>query len=202
MTNVKDMILYQVATDRHYKAGDKLYFGEENLNGQGNRVFNTKFYNSEKPIAKIGFEYADSKKFLKDKNIIIKLSKGLAESDFVIRELAIESVRQIVAPNAPSRFHCMFLTANRDEVVKGVKEFYKKGFGSNFQAVAVKLNGKIFISDFSVGRQGKSYDEYMSLAKNYWEQDETDIYKAVEILFEGEAEIVEIIDEVNIKRKD
>ena len=114
----------------------------------------------------------------------------------------MESVRQQVAPNEPSRFHCMFLTANKDDVVKGVNEFYKKGFGSNFQAIAVKLNGKVFVATFGVGRQGKSYAEYMSLAKNYWTQKETNIQKAVEILFEGEAEVVEIINEVNIKRKE
>lgn len=29
MKNVKDLILYQVATDRNYKAGDKICFGEK-----------------------------------------------------------------------------------------------------------------------------------------------------------------------------
>lgn len=35
---VKDLILYQVATDRNYKVGDKYTFGE-NPNGQWQRVF-------------------------------------------------------------------------------------------------------------------------------------------------------------------
>ena len=35
MKKVKDVILYQVATDRDYKVGDILEFGE-NYNGQGN----------------------------------------------------------------------------------------------------------------------------------------------------------------------
>ena len=199
--NVKDLILYQVATDRHYKVGDKLFFGKDKMNGQGERVLNTQFYNNEKSLAQVGFDYADSKRIFKDKNIVIKLSKGLAESDFVIRELAMEKVRQEIAPNEPSRLHCMFLTANKDNVVRGVKEFYKKGFGSNFQAIAVKLNGKIFIATSGIGRQGKSYAEYMSLAEDYWRQKETNINQAVEILFEGSAEVMEIIDEVNIKRK-
>ena len=33
MEKVKDLILYQVATDRNYKVGDKIYFGEK-PNGQ------------------------------------------------------------------------------------------------------------------------------------------------------------------------
>lgn len=28
MEKVKDLILYQVATDRNYKVGDKIYFGK------------------------------------------------------------------------------------------------------------------------------------------------------------------------------
>ena len=129
---VKDMILYQVSTDRDYKVGDKLLFNKNKLNNQGERVLNTKFYEDDNPIYKYGFDYAESKKFLKDKNIIIKLSKNLAESDFVLRELAMENVRVIVAPDAPSRLHCMFLTSKKEDVIKGVSEFYKKGFGTTF----------------------------------------------------------------------
>ena len=35
---VKDLILYQISTDRHYKVGDKLEFGKE-YNYQGQRVY-------------------------------------------------------------------------------------------------------------------------------------------------------------------
>ncbi len=197
---VKNLILYQVATNRNYKVGDKLIFGES-LNGQGNRVLNTKFYENDTPIAQLGFEYAESKKIFKNSNIVIKLSKNLAESDFVIRELAMEKVRLELAPNEPSRFKCMFLTANKDEVKKGIKIFYKKGFGEFFQAVAVKCNGKIFAAKDCVGRWGKSYKEYIQQAQKYWTQKVENINDAREILFEGEAEIVEILDELRISRQ-
>ena len=102
MTKVKDLILYQVATDRNYKVGDKFIFGKA-LNGQGNRVFNSKFYQNDKPIHQLGFDYVNSKKIFKDKSLIIKVCKALAESDFVIRELALEEVRKQKFPNLPSR---------------------------------------------------------------------------------------------------
>ena len=199
---VKDLVLYQVSTDRNYKIGEKLFFNKEKFNNQGKRVFNTKFYKDEKPIYKYGFDYAESRRIIKDKNIIINLCKNLAESDFVLRELAMESVRNIFAPDAPSRLHCMFLTSRKEDVIKGVNEFHKKGFGTNFQAIAVKLNGNIFISNHGIGRQGKSFYEYINLSKSYWEQRYTDLSNADEILFEGEAEVVEIFKEVNVKRKD
>ena len=43
MEQVKDLILYQVATDRNYKVGDKLVFDKFTPNGQFSRVFKTSF---------------------------------------------------------------------------------------------------------------------------------------------------------------
>lgn len=41
MQKVKDLMLYQVATDRNYKVGDKIYFGED-PNGQ-KKIFDFAF---------------------------------------------------------------------------------------------------------------------------------------------------------------
>ena len=51
---VKDLILYQIATDRHYKVGDELEFGKI-YNFQGQRVFdvNYKMPNAENEMAEI-----------------------------------------------------------------------------------------------------------------------------------------------------
>lgn len=195
MKKVKDLILYQVATDRHYAKGDILTFGKQ-MNVQGERTFNTSFTQDNIAWHEKGFEYANSKKILKDKNLVIALSKNLAEADFVIRELAMENARKEIAPNAPSRLFAMFLTAEKENVIKGVENFYKKGFGTFFQAVAVKLNGVIHIGYKGIGRFGKSYQEYYDLAKQYWTQPQDKMDGADEILFEGEAEIVEILKEV------
>ena len=194
MKKVKDLILYQVATDRHYAKGDILIFGEQ-LNMQGKRTYNTSFTEENIAWHEKGFDYANSKKIFKDKDLVIALSKNLAEADFVIRELAMECARKEVAPNAPSRLTSMFLTAEKENVIKGVENFYKKGFGSFFQAVAVKLNGVIHIGYKGIGRFGKSYQEYFNLAKQYWTQPQDKMEGADEILFEGKAEVVEILKE-------
>ena len=200
MKQVKDLILYQIATDRNYKVGDKFNFGKT-TNYQHFRVFNSNFYEGDLTLAKMGFNYVDSKNKKKDSDLVVKLSKGLAESDFVIRELAVEKVRHEKFPNYPSRFACMFLSDSREEVLKNIKTFYKKGYGTCFQAVAVKLNGKLFtVKEFPMPRGGYSYGEYLNLAEKYWSQNENSQETTKEILFEGEAEIVEILDEFIYKK--
>ena len=94
----------------------------------------------------------------------------------------------------------MFLTDKKENVLSGVKEFYKKGFGLQFQAVAVKVRGNLFYAKSqAMPRHGLSYQRYKELAQKYWSQDQNSSDPIKEILFEGEAEIVEILDEVKLK---
>lgn len=65
MKNVKDLILYQVATDRNYKVGDKIYFGEK-PNGQI-KIFDFSFNQQGKPLHELGFKTA-KRAFLKTNN--------------------------------------------------------------------------------------------------------------------------------------
>ena len=68
--------------------------------------------------------------------------------------------------------------------------------GKQFQAVAVKLNGTIFkAGKVYVSREGKSYNYYKEKAIEYWKQKGLKDEEVKEILFEGTAEIVEILAE-------
>lgn len=192
---VKDLVLYQVATDRNYKVGDKIHFGEED-NYQAYRVWNTKLCDNQGMFSRQGFDFVDSKKIFANKNLVLKLSRALEEADFIIRELAVENVRKTKYPHLPSRLKCMFLTDSKEDCLKGLKKFYQKGHGKFFQAVAVKLNGEVFfVRDKVMPRLGLSYLEYLKLADEYWGQDQNSKGSTKEILFVGDAEIVEIIDE-------
>ena len=53
---VKDMILYQVATDRNYKVGDIIHFGDE-PNGQEFNCLNLSFNKEGQPLHKIGWQF-------------------------------------------------------------------------------------------------------------------------------------------------
>ena len=73
--------------------------------------------------------------------------------------------------------------------------------GSQFQAVAVKINGKIFKAGrFYMSRESESYEQYKEKSYSYWVQKDLKDEEVKEVLFEGEAEIVEIIKEINIKK--
>ena len=192
MKNVKDLILYQVATDRNYKVGDKIYFGEK-PNGQI-KIFDFSFNKQGKPLHELGFKTA--KKYFKNKQLQLDMAIALQNYDLFIREIAMEEVRQEKFPELPSRFRCMYLSESKEDVFKNIDIMANKTLKKTYQAVAVKLNGEIFcVRDFSIGRQGLSFNEYKKLAVKYWSQDQNSTTKAKEILFVGEAEIVEILKE-------
>lgn len=200
MTIVKDAILYQVATDRNYKVGDIIEFGET-YNGQGHRIYNSKFNDGKYSYHKLGFNYVNGKNIFKNKSLMIEICKSLQESDFVLRELAAEEVRKEKYSCFPSRLKCMFLSESKQVVLDNLKIFYQKGYGTHFQAIAVKLDGRLFYArSKGLQRNGSSYGEYLQIADEYWSQDQNSNDDVKEILFEGKAEVVEIIDEYKIAR--
>lgn len=195
---IENQIFYQIATDRNYKVGDILEFGKT-LNGQGQRILNSKFNDGEIAHHTIGFENLNSKSRKKRSDILEKICVSLAECDFVIRELAVERVRRENYPHLPSRLSCMFVLDDREKVIKGLKTFPQKGRGKHFQAIAIKLTGEIFYSkDVALPRTGYSYAQYQEIADKYWSQNQLSQEETKEILFEGKAEVVEIIDEYTL----
>lgn len=196
---VKDVILYQVATDRNYKVGDIIEFGQS-YNGQGNRIYNSKFNDGKDAYHKVGFNYVNSKHIFKNKPLMVELCKSLSESDFVLRELAAEEVRKEKYAECPSRLKCMFLSEKKEVTLENLKMFYQKGYGTHFQAIAVKLEGRLFYArSKGLQRNGSSYGEYLRIADEYWSQDQTSVEEVKEILFEGKAEVIEIMDEYIIE---
>ena len=192
---VKDKIFYQVATDRNYKVGDILCFGED-LNGLGYRVQNSNFNDGKTPFHKLGFMYLDSKKIFKNKQLVLQMSKALLEADFVLRELAAEEVRKEKFSHLPSRLKCMFLSETKEETLKNFEKMKKNNPQKSFQAVAVKLNGEVFYAkEVGLQRNGLSYNDNQKVALMYWAQNQYSTECTKEILFEGQAEVLEIFRE-------
>ena len=195
MQKVKDLILYQVATDRNYKVGDKIYFGET-PNGQM-KIFDFSFNKNGKPLHELGFRSAN-KGIFKNKQLQLDMAIALQNYDLFMREIALEKVRQEQFPELPSRFYCMYLSECKEDAIKNLDLMANKNLNKKYQAVAVKLNGQIFcVKDFGIGRPGLSFNEYKKLAEKYWSQDQSSKTKTKEILFIGEAEIVEILKEID-----
>ena len=205
MEKVKDLILYQVATDRNYKVGDVLVFDSSTANGQYERVFNSTYKIKDERLCDYIYNRVNNKVFNKmKKDDLYDIAHKLEGYDVIVKELAIEEVRRKLFPEFPSRFHCMYLSQNKTTALKNIKSFASLPGRDNmtFQVVAVKLNGKIFKAGrVYMSREGQSYNYYYEKAKEYWSQSHLEDVEVKEILFEGTAEIVEILDEIKNTKK-
>ncbi|MBQ7798543.1 MAG: DUF2441 domain-containing protein [Clostridia bacterium] len=197
MKMVKDLIMYQ-ATTRDYKVGDILEFGKVR-NYQAERVFKTSY---RMDGAENGMAEMFLAEKLKKKNKKLKREEMKAICDilfsygFSMRELGYEICRQLYYKDEPSRLTSMFLCEKAEDAKCYLTTAQSKGKSTDPKVVGVKLNGKILkASNMFNRRDGKSIDEFIEQAHDYWkgvDDDFVDI-KSVEYLFEGKAEIVEII---------
>lgn len=124
------------------------------------------------------------------------LFESAKEYDFAIREIAVEKARLDTNPKLPSRLRCMFLTETRDAVMTALTQFWTKGRGGKkFQAVAVKLNGKMFIGNGWHNVMGAySFMDYYKTGVKFWTNAPHE-NENKEFLFEGTAEVIEILGE-------
>lgn len=193
---VKDLILYQVATDKNYKVGQVLEVGGQ-PNGQYHKCRNQDFLSKEGIVmheAAHIYAHHDKKK---NKNFELEMAKALLEYDFIMRELALEEVRKEKFPHMPSRFSCMFLSETAEECLKNFEEFKKLKKGACLQAIKVKVTGNAHFVRGGIGREGFSYNQYVLEAERYWREGVNTDRKVQEILFEGKVEVVEILSEIN-----
>ncbi len=198
MEKVKDLILYQVATDRNYKVGDKITFDKNTKNGQYQRVMNSVAVADNKRVCDKLYKISKSHFAKLKKDQIFEVARYLDDYDVVLRDLALENVRKEFYPDYPSRLSSMYLSETKEDAIKNLKQMVAQK-GVLYQAVAVKLNGKIHRvgADGAISRLGQSYAYYYEKAKSYWSH-KCLKGQAMEILFEGEAEIVEIIKEIKL----
>lgn len=201
MQIVKDLTMYQ-ATTRDYKVGDIVEFGKDR-NYQAERVFNTNYRmeGAENGMAEM---FLTEKLKKKKKSLKLKRDEAKCICDilfsygFSMRELGYEICRQLYHKDEPSRLTSMFLCEKAEEAKCYLTTAQSKGRASDPKVVGVKLNGKILKTSNSFNRRdGKSLDEFIEQAHDYWNGvgDDFADTKSVEYLFEGKAEIVEIITE-------
>lgn len=199
MKKVKDIIMYQ-ATTRDYKVGDILEFGKDR-NYQAERVFNTNYRmeGAENGMPEMFLDQKLKKKKKKLKHDEMKsICNILFNYGFSMRELGYEICRQLYYKNEPSRLTCMFLCEKPEEAKCYLTTAKTKGRQNPPKVIGVKLNGKILKTSNSFNRRdGKSIDEFITQAHDYWKGVGNDFKdtKSIEYLFEGTAEVVEILNE-------
>ena len=192
---VKDVIMYQ-ATTRDYKVGDVLKFGEDR-NYQGERVLATNYRMPDETMVEMYLEQKIKKKKKLKVDEMRVICDILWNYGFSMRELGMEICRQLYYKNRPSRLKCMFLCETAEEAKCYLTTATKKGKTTNPKVVGIKLNGNLFKTSNSFNRRdGKSIDEFIEQSHDYWKgiDDSFEDKKSVEYLFEGTAEVVEIIE--------
>ena len=192
---VKNKILWQ-ATTRDYQIGDIIEFGTER-NYQAHRVYNT---NYKMPGAECDMaEMFVDKKLKEKKKLTLKemktISRILWDYGFSMRELGMEICRQKFYRDRPSRLTGMYLCDEKEKAKGYLSTAQCKGKTTDPKVVGVKLNGKLLkTSNHFNMRGGKSIDEFIEQAHDYWKGVSKDFNEdSVEYLFEGTAEVVEII---------
>ena len=199
MKKIKNLVMYQ-ATTRDYKVGDILEFGKDR-NFQAQRVFNTNYRmeGAENGMAEM---FLAEKLKKKKKNLKLKREEAKSICDilfnygFSMRELGYEICRQLYHKDEPSRLTAMFLCEKPEEARCYLTTAQSKGKTTDPKVVGVKLNGKLLKTSNSFNmRGGKSIDEFIEQAHDYWNGvgDNFENKASIEYLFEGTAEIVEII---------
>lgn len=188
--------MYQ-ATTRDYKVGDILEFGK-NRNYQAERVFKTdyKMEGAENNMSEIFLEEKIKKKKKLKCEEMKSISSILWNYGFTTRELGYEICRQLYHKEEPSRLTAMFLCERPEDAKCYLTTAQSKGKTTDPKVVGVKLDGKLLKTSNSFNmRGGKSIDEFIEQAHVYWKgvDDDFNDKKSVEYLFEGKAEIVEVI---------
>lgn len=191
---VKDLIMYQ-ATTRDYEIGDILEFGTAR-NYQAERVYKTNYRMPDGSMAELFLE----DKIKRNKKLTLNEMRAICDIlwnyGFSMREIGMEICRQQYYKGQPSRLKGMFLCEKAEEAKNYLTTAKTKGKSSNPKVVGLKLNGKILKTSNSFNsRGGKSIDEFVEQAHNYWKgvDNNYEDKNSVEYLFEGTAEVVEII---------
>ena len=197
MKIVKDLVMYQ-ATTRDYKIGDIIKFGEER-NFQAERVFATNYRidDKENKMPEMFLESKLKKKKKLKPEEMRNVCNILWNYGVSMRELGMEICRQLYHSDEPSRLKGMFLCEKPEEAKLYLSTAKSKNNVLAPKVVGVKLNGKILKTSNSFNRRdGNSLDEFIEQAHKYWNgvDDSFEDKQSIEYLFEGTAEIVEIIE--------
>lgn len=188
---VKDLVLYQIATDRDYKIGDKFSVGD-GLNFSIKRDLDSDFKLGDERLVTLARDYKE--KGISPDDLIAEMTKKLDRAESLTCQLAMEFVREKYFPSLPSRFKCMYFSSTAEECMEGYSGAVKRRTDRHYQVVSARLNGRAFYSrSVPIVRPGWSFLEYCDFAMKYWGQDEHSTDPILEIFFEGDVEIVDIL---------
>lgn len=113
-----------------------------------------------------------------------------------LRELALEKIRVDQYPEYPSRMACLYVSKTVQEAEKWFEYFVSLG-RPTFQIVKLKVDGNVFLGDAEKCFDGRLTEkENLILAEKYWENKDFDESSVIEMLVDGNLEVVEIVKKI------
>ena len=177
---MKELFVYHVVTEKPMYIGQSIVFDEKHHNGVWQRV------NEKLDI--VNDIYNNPEKY---KDTVLEHHTSVA-----LRELALEKIRVNQHPDYPSRMACLYVSKTLQEAEKWFDYFVGLG-RPTFQIVKLKVNGNVFYGDAEKCFDGRLLEkENLVLAKKYWENKEFNESSIIEMLVDGEIEVVEIVKEI------
>ncbi len=177
-----EQFVYHVVTERPMYIGQRITFDENHHNGVWQRV-------NEK-LCIVNDIYRNPEKY---KNIKLEHHTSVA-----LRELALEKVRIAKYPDCPSRMACLYVSKTLEEAENWFNYFIDLG-RPTFQIVKLGFDGNVFLGDAEKCFDSKlTEEENLSLAERYWENKDFDKDSILEMLVDGNIEVVEIVKELKL----
>ena len=177
------MIFYHVISDIPKRPGEHILLDAEHPNGVHRRVF--------AQLAVVEDIYSHPEKY-RDAELSHEINVAL-------RELALEKVRRDKYPAYPSRMAALYVSESFREAEQWADYFASLG-RPTYGVAKIRCDGGRFYGDASKCFDGTiSEEENLRLAGLYWENGENEDGHApiVEILVDGDIEILEIVKEMN-----
>lgn len=177
---MEELTAYHVVTEKPMHIGQHIVFDENHHNGVWKRV-NEKFdivndiYNNPEKYKDAELEHHTS---------------------VALRELALEKVRVNKYPNYPSRMACLYVSKTLKEAETWFEYFVDLG-RPTFQIVKLKIKGNVFYGDAEKCFDGRLTEkENLALAEKYWGNQSFNDSSILEMLVDGDIELVEIVKEL------
>ena len=183
--------LYHITRYKKLSVGDELDFGNE-YNYFAQSIFEKSFEVGEIDINQLALTKSFNE-FLPEEE---KETKNyIYESCLMLRELILEDVRNKEFKKYPSRLKCLYCSIDYETAKNWVGAIKRmKPNEPPLQIVKLKVNGRIFQGDGNLMlRNTYSLNSKIEMAKKYWSGTSNEL---PEILFEGKAKVIEIMEEV------
>ncbi len=177
---MEELFAYHVVTEKPMHIGQNIVFDNNHHNGVWQRV------NEKLDI--VNEIYNNPDKYM---NVELEHHTSVA-----LRELALEKVRIKKYPDYPSRMACLYVSKTLEEAENWFNYFISLG-RPTFQIVKLKIKGNVFYGDAEKCFDGRLTEkENLFLAEEYWDNKDFDESSIIEMLVDGDIEVIEIVKEL------